>query len=144
LNYEEARRLARSWCEAWSKGDLDAVMRHYADDVKFSSPTVIKRLGIVNGWIEGKARLREHFAVGIRAPGYASNLWMFYWGSAGCVLFISVKPALSLLTLSNLMPTEKEKWCKLFTGSLDNRLSQTKTGLICSSHAISLIRAMVY
>jgi ketosteroid isomerase-like protein len=40
LNYEEARRLARSWCEAWSKGDLDAVMGHYAVDVKFSSPTV--------------------------------------------------------------------------------------------------------
>jgi len=37
-------------------------MGHYAADVKFSSPTVIKRLGILNGWIEGKARLREHFS----------------------------------------------------------------------------------
>ncbi len=43
-------------------------MEHYADDVKFSSPTVIKRLGIKSGWIEGKSRLREHFSVGMQAP----------------------------------------------------------------------------
>jgi len=88
LNYEEARRLARSWCEAWSKGDLDAVMRHYADDVKFSSPTVIKRLGIVNGWIEGKARLREHFAVGIRAPGLRFEFVDVLLGVGGmCIVY---------------------------------------------------------
>jgi ketosteroid isomerase-like protein len=88
LNCEEARRLAKSWCDAWSKGDLDAVMGHYADDVKFSSPTVIKRLGIVKGWIEGKARLREHFAVGIRAPGLRFNFVDVLLGVGGmCIVY---------------------------------------------------------
>lgn len=49
-------------------GDLDGVMGHYAEDVIFSSPTVIKRLGIATGWIEGKTQLRKHFSIGIKAP----------------------------------------------------------------------------
>ncbi|HET8563797.1 MAG TPA: nuclear transport factor 2 family protein [Candidatus Binatia bacterium] len=68
MTYDEARNIAKSWCEAWTNRDLDAVMEHYAEDVKLSSPTVMKRLGIANGWIEGKRRLREHFSVGIQAP----------------------------------------------------------------------------
>jgi len=88
LNYEEARALAKSWCEAWSTGDLDAVMGHYPDDVKFSSPTVIKRLGIVDGWIEGKTRLREHFAVGIKTPGLRFEFVDVLLGVGGmCVLY---------------------------------------------------------
>lgn len=68
MNYQEAREIAKRWCDAWTKGDLDAVMEHDADNVRFSSPTVIKRLGIKSGWMEGKERLREHFAVGIKTP----------------------------------------------------------------------------
>jgi hypothetical protein len=60
--YQRARRLAKGWCGAWTHGDLDALMEHYAEDVRVSSPTVIKRLGIANGWIEGKGR-RETGAV---------------------------------------------------------------------------------
>jgi ketosteroid isomerase-like protein len=68
MDYQEAKGMAKSWCDAWTRGDLDAVMEHYADNVRFSSPTVIKRLEIQRGWLEGKEKLREHFAVGIRAP----------------------------------------------------------------------------
>lgn len=68
MTYQEARETAKTWCDAWSRGDLDGVMEHYADNVRFSSPTVIKRLGIRSGWIEGKEKLREHFAVGMKTP----------------------------------------------------------------------------
>jgi len=68
MNYQEARERAKHWCDAWTRGDLDAVMEHYADNVRLSSPTVIKRLGIKSGWIGGKDKVREHFPVGIQAP----------------------------------------------------------------------------
>ena len=65
---EQAREAARSWCDAWNQRNLDAIMDHYADDVEFSSPTVVKRWGIADGWLRGKGKLRENFAIGVTAP----------------------------------------------------------------------------
>lgn len=65
---EQAREAARNWCDAWNRRDLDAIMDHYADDVEFSSPTVVKRWGIADGWLRGKGKVRENFAIGVAAP----------------------------------------------------------------------------
>jgi hypothetical protein len=67
IDLETARRHAVGWCDAWNRGDLEAIMEHYADDVEINSPTIVRRLGIESGWLKGKDRLREHFAAGIRA-----------------------------------------------------------------------------
>lgn len=64
---EQAWEIAKDWCEAWNRRDLDGILRHYADDVEFSSPTVVKRWGIADGWLRGKAKLRENFAIGVKA-----------------------------------------------------------------------------
>lgn len=69
LTVETARRVGEEWCDAWNRKDLDAVMAHYAENVAFSSPTVGKRWGIADGWLHGRARLRENFAIGIAAEG---------------------------------------------------------------------------
>ena len=41
-----------------------AAMDHYTEDVIFSSPTIVKRWGIEDGWLQGKASLRENFYSG--------------------------------------------------------------------------------
>jgi ketosteroid isomerase-like protein len=64
----EARKAAQDWCDAWNRRDIDAIMDHYSDDVEFSSPTVIKRWGVADGWLRGKAKVRENFAIGVKAP----------------------------------------------------------------------------
>jgi hypothetical protein len=69
MQAETARDAAEHWCAAWNRRDLDAIMTHYADDVEFSSPTVVKRWGIADGWLRGKDKLRENFAIGLKAPG---------------------------------------------------------------------------
>ena len=74
MTFESARQMAERWCEAWNHRDLDAVMTHYADDVELSSPTVVTRWGIADGWLRGKDRLRENFAIGIKAPGLRFDL----------------------------------------------------------------------
>jgi len=77
---ESARKLAAAWCDAWNRRDLDAIMEHYADDVEFSSPTVVKRWGISDGWLRGSSKVRENFAIGgesawpsLRACGCAAR-----------------------------------------------------------------------
>jgi ketosteroid isomerase-like protein len=74
MQIEMARKVAEHWCDAWNRRDLDAIMTHYAEDAEFSSPTVIKRWGIADGWLRGKDKLRENFAVGIKAPGLRFDL----------------------------------------------------------------------
>jgi len=69
MQMERARKAASDWCDAWNRRDLDAIMAHYADDVEFSSPTVVKRWGIADGWLRGSSKVRENFAIGVKAPG---------------------------------------------------------------------------
>ena len=71
---DEARKAAQDWCDAWNRRDLDAIMDHYSDGVEFSSPTVIKRWGIADGWLRGKAKVRENFAIGVKASNLRFEL----------------------------------------------------------------------
>jgi ketosteroid isomerase-like protein len=65
----DPRERARHWCDAWNRRDLDAVMSHYAADIEFSSPTVVRRWDIADGWLRGHDKLRANFEIGMRAPG---------------------------------------------------------------------------
>ena len=69
IDLATARRLASEWCDAWNRGDLDGIMAHYTDDVRLCSPMVERSHGIADGWIAGKERLREYFAIGLQSPG---------------------------------------------------------------------------
>jgi hypothetical protein len=74
LTEEAAWALARGWCEAWNRRDVDAIMAHYAEDVEFNSPTIVHRWGNADGWIRGKAKLRANFEIGVKAPNLRFDL----------------------------------------------------------------------
>ena len=85
---DEAWKAARDWCDAWNRRDLDAIMDHYSDDVEFSSPTVIKRWGIADGWLRGKAKVRENFAMGVKVSNLRFELVDVLLGvNAMCVVY---------------------------------------------------------
>ncbi len=67
IDHEMAQHLAQAWIDAWNRHDLDAVMAHYAEDVEFYSPLIVKRLGIASGKITGKAQLKAYFEGGLAA-----------------------------------------------------------------------------
>ena len=67
LDQAQARSIAQSWCAAWNRRDLEAVMRHYADEVELNSPRVVERLGTASGWLKGKNALRAYFAAGMKS-----------------------------------------------------------------------------
>jgi ketosteroid isomerase-like protein len=53
--------FARQWIDAWNARDIEAVLRHYADDVVFTSPTAIRFAPDSEGTIRGKAELRDYW-----------------------------------------------------------------------------------
>jgi ketosteroid isomerase-like protein len=65
LTYDWARSQAQAWCDAWNRRDLDAVMSHYADDVRVCSPLVKKRFPNSDGWLRGVPELRAYFEIGM-------------------------------------------------------------------------------
>jgi hypothetical protein len=67
--WKDAWDWAAADCDAWNRRDLDAVMSRYAEDVALSSPAVVARMGRADGWVHGKAKVREYFAIGMQAPG---------------------------------------------------------------------------
>lgn len=56
-----ATRFADEWITAWNNGDIEKIMSHYADDVIFSSPFILKNQINNKGTIQGKTGLRIYF-----------------------------------------------------------------------------------
>ncbi len=67
ISQEKANQVAHEWIEAWNAHDLDAITGHYAAEVVFTSPFVVKLLGDPSGTVRGKERLRSYFAKGLAA-----------------------------------------------------------------------------
>lgn len=64
---ERALQLAAQWVEAWNAHDLDAILSHYAEDVEFTSPFVVRLTGDPSGTLRGKAALGDYFSRGLAA-----------------------------------------------------------------------------
>lgn len=67
ITEQKAQQIAREWIEAWNRHDLDAIISHYADDVEFTSPFVVKLLSNPSGTIKGKEVLRSYFEKALAA-----------------------------------------------------------------------------
>jgi hypothetical protein len=62
-----ALEFADEWEAAWNSHDLDRILRPYADDVVFSSPHIVRRLGVPSGEVHGIEELRAYFGSGLEA-----------------------------------------------------------------------------
>ncbi|MEQ9619162.1 MAG: nuclear transport factor 2 family protein [Deltaproteobacteria bacterium] len=67
ITKEAAEQFAKEWIESWNRHDIDSILSHYAADVEFSSPFVVKLIGETSGTIEGKEELRSYFKKGLEA-----------------------------------------------------------------------------
>ncbi|MGF1488678.1 MAG: nuclear transport factor 2 family protein [Prochloraceae cyanobacterium] len=61
----DALEIARNWLEDWNAHDLDRIISHYAEEIVFISPMVVKLLDSPSGSIEGKSALRNYFDRGL-------------------------------------------------------------------------------
>ena len=70
MHAQQTEGFAKGWIQAWNQRDLEAVLSHYAEDVEFQSPLVVKLLGETSGIVRGKQNLREYFRKALAAfPG---------------------------------------------------------------------------
>jgi hypothetical protein len=67
LDEEAALAFGRAWAEAWNRGDVEAVLAHYADDCVFESPLAEKHAGTTR--LVGKAALRSYWLAALAAIG---------------------------------------------------------------------------
>jgi hypothetical protein len=51
--------FAQTWADAWNRRDIEAVLAHFANDVKFTSPTALVVTG--NAVVRGKQALRAYW-----------------------------------------------------------------------------------
>jgi ketosteroid isomerase-like protein len=65
MDAEFALRFAEEWVAAWNSHDLDRILTHYADDVVFSSPHIVRRLGKTSGEVNGIDELRAYWGSGL-------------------------------------------------------------------------------
>jgi hypothetical protein len=62
-----AKVFAQEWIEAWNSHDINAILSHYADDIQFTSPFIVKLLNDPSGTLRGKDKLRSYFEKGLPA-----------------------------------------------------------------------------
>jgi len=67
MDAEFALNFADEWVAGWNSHDLERILTHYADDVMFSSPHIIERLGKPSGEVHGKDELRAYFGSGLQS-----------------------------------------------------------------------------
>lgn len=65
MDAEFALRFAEEWAAAWNAHDLDRILTHYAEDVVFSSPHIVRRLGQSSGEVHGLDELRAYWGSGL-------------------------------------------------------------------------------
>ncbi|MFJ3644249.1 nuclear transport factor 2 family protein [Streptomyces sp. NPDC090108] len=65
MDHATARDFVNSWVADWNAHDLDALLKHFDDNVVFRSPVAAQLLG-GDGVIRGKEALRAYWAEGLR------------------------------------------------------------------------------
>lgn len=55
-------RFVQEWLEGWNAHDVDRIMRHYADDAVFQSPSVLVLAPNGDGTLRGRAAIRDLYA----------------------------------------------------------------------------------
>lgn len=64
------REFSREWETCWNSHDLERLLRHFHDDVTFTSPLAAQLIEGSDGIVRGKDALRAYWTEGLRrSPG---------------------------------------------------------------------------
>jgi hypothetical protein len=60
-----AQQFSDAWLDAWNRHDIDVILRHFHDDVVFSSPLAQRIVEGSAGYVRGKDELRAYWTEGL-------------------------------------------------------------------------------
>lgn len=66
MDNEEVDTFVSEWADAWNSHDLARILRHFSDDVTFTSPVATQLMPESGGVIHGKKLLEEYWREGLR------------------------------------------------------------------------------
>lgn len=99
ITNEQANELARDWIAAWNSHDIEIIMKHYNEEIEFSSPLIVKILNKTDGTIKNKAELKTYFIKGLEAyPELKFELYHVLAGVNSIVIYYK--------SVKNLIGTE--------------------------------------
>jgi ketosteroid isomerase-like protein len=61
----DAITFSQEWVRAWNAHDVEAVLRHFDEDVVFTSPVAARLMPETHGVIRGKAALRRYWTLAV-------------------------------------------------------------------------------
>lgn len=67
MTEQQAQKFAVEWVAAWNAHDLDRVIAHYADNVEYHSPFLLKLTDNKTGELHGKDKVRSYLFKGLQA-----------------------------------------------------------------------------
>jgi ketosteroid isomerase-like protein len=69
MDHAEATAFAQRWVDAWNSHDVEALLAHFADDVRFTSPVATRVVPDSGGVLVGKDAVREYWTAALsRVP----------------------------------------------------------------------------
>jgi hypothetical protein len=81
-----ARRFVEDWVARWNSRDVEGLLRHFADEVVFTSPVAVRLLG-GDGVLRGKQALRHYWTEGVRRiPDLHFEIVDYYVGVSTIVI----------------------------------------------------------
>lgn len=67
MTTEKAQAFADHWITSWNDHDLEAIITHYAEKVRFTSPLIQQIAQKPDGMINNRSELKAYFAKGLEA-----------------------------------------------------------------------------
>ena len=87
MDRAQAQEFVHGWVQGWSTHDIEQVLKHFADDVVFTSPVAAQLLDDSDGVIRGKAALRDYWSEGLRRiPDLRFEVLEVYVGVSSLVI----------------------------------------------------------
>jgi ketosteroid isomerase-like protein len=87
MSIPDPEQFSRHWAQAWNSRDLEGVLRHFHDDVVFTSPVAAQIVPGSNGMLRGKEALRAYWAEGLkRVPDLHFTVESVYAGVTALVI----------------------------------------------------------
>jgi len=75
MTYDEGKKFAEHWVNAWNKHDLEEILSHYTDDFEMTSPLIQKLHGVATGTLKGKQAVGDYWRGALKKiPGLKFSL----------------------------------------------------------------------
>ena len=57
----ETKHFAENWIKSWNSHNMEDILSHYSEDIEITTPMIKLALGIDNGSLKGKEKVKDYW-----------------------------------------------------------------------------------